>query len=121
MNSSKSLGQECSSCKELYSENLELKEALAKTSQLTTAYNIVSASPTADSIDCNSNHTVDDILDFEFPFPSRTVRKHVIHLGDDEKIWFSSKIDTKTGNVISCNPGRIKQSEITEIAKGANV
>ena len=34
---------ECSSCKELYSENRELKEALAKASQLTTADKVVSA------------------------------------------------------------------------------
>lgn len=110
--------KECPSCKELYSENLELKEALEKATQPTTADNMVStssslsSSPYADSIDCNNNHAVvNDILEFEFPLIFEDIHKYMAPLyckiGDYGEVWFSGRIDTKTGRVISANLGRL--------------
>ena len=108
--------KEC--CKELYSENLELKEALEKAGQLITADNMVSISSLSTSPSSTAstdyNHAVDDILEVEFPLLFRDVQEYVALSSreiDDgsSKVWFSCKIDKKNGHVISAKTGRIDQ------------
>ena len=71
----------------------------------------LSSSPYADSIDCNNNHAVDDILDFEFSLIFEDIHKYMAPLyckiGDYGEVWFSGRIDRKTGRVISANLGRV--------------
>jgi len=102
--------KECSSCKELYNENLELKEALEKSSQFVCA----------DKIEFTSTHDNDaamanDILHFEFPLLFRDIRNYMAPLhpkiGDQGKVWFSGKIDIRNRKVISSNLGRIIQQQ----------
>jgi hypothetical protein len=112
--------KECSSCKALCSENLELKEALEKASPLITADKVISASslstfPPAASTTCD-NHldAADDTLEVEFPLLFRDVGEYVASLSteiDDgtSKVWFSCKIDKKSGHIISAKTGRIDQ------------
>jgi hypothetical protein len=109
---------ECQNCKELYAENLELKEALKEASPLITADKVVSASPSTVSI--GYNHAVDDILEIEFPLFFVDIHNYMAQLypkiGDCGKIWFSCRINTKTGRVISANLGRI-QDERTDVSR----
>jgi hypothetical protein len=106
--------KECSSCGKLYSENLELKEALEKATRSITADNMISASSlsTSQPTSCtDNNHAVDDILEFEFPLLVEDVRKYIVAINskttDGRNAWFSGRIDKKTGRVVSARTGKI--------------
>jgi hypothetical protein len=108
---------ESSSCKILYLKNCELKEALEKTSQLTTADNIAFAAAAASINEIHNKNVQCDILHFEFHLAKQEILDHMgepylsINNGD-LKIWFSGKIDKKNGHVISVKLGRISQQRI---------
>ncbi len=101
--------KECSSCKDLYSKNLELEEALAKSTQMTTADKIRSAPNT----DNHNKETDNGVCDFEFPMPYKELQKYMASLfkkmGGDGEVWFRCSIDKKAGKVISSNFGRLNQ------------
>ncbi|MER5174860.1 MAG: hypothetical protein ABJB76_03815 [Candidatus Nitrosocosmicus sp.] len=102
---------ECHSCQELYDENLQLKEALEKSSLLITADKMVTVSPV--STYNNEVDTASDILPFEFFMFYKELQKHMAPLyqkmGERAKIWFNGKINTKTGVVIYSTLGRVIQ------------
>lgn len=85
---------ECSSCVELSLENSELREALEKTRQLTTADKIVSA-----AVDCSHNREEQYvILPFEFPLSKKEILDYwgeiYLEIADaDMQVWFSGKIE----------------------------
>jgi hypothetical protein len=101
--------EECSSCKDLYDENLELKEVLQKSSQFATADMMLSTSATA-TYDVDKGN---DVLPFEFSMLFRNIRNYMTPLhsriGDNGEVWFNGKIDIKTGEVIYSNLGRMEQ------------
>jgi hypothetical protein len=106
--------KECSSCKELCFENLELKEALEKATPLVTADKVFTASSLSTSIHDNHQEVADDFLEVEFALLFRDVREYLASLSteiDDgsSKVWFSCKIDKKSDHVISAKTGRIDQ------------
>lgn len=115
--------KDCPSCKELYFENCELKEALEKTSQLITADKVsvadsLSALPPAESVPYSLIHkdTGCDILEFEFHLLKGELLEHMGELypwidDGDCKVWFSGKIDKKSGHVISAKTGVINQQQ----------
>ena len=98
---------ECSSCVELSLEINELKEALEKTRQLTTADKIVSA-----AVDCSHNRDEKfEILPFEFPLSKKEILDYwgeiYLEIADGGmQVWFSGKIDMKNRRVISAGIGR---------------
>jgi hypothetical protein len=100
---------ECSSCA-LSLENSELKEALEKTRQLTTADKIISA-----AVDCNHNKEEESkILPFEFTLSKKEILDSwgelYLEIADaNMQVWFSGKIDTKNHRVISTGIGRSQQ------------
>jgi hypothetical protein len=105
VNEPSSQSAECSSCLELSRQNRELKEALEKSSELIiTADNLAYA--TSASTDFEFYVLKEAILDYlEIPYLS---------LKDgDLKIWFTGKMDRKSGHVISVKLGRMgeKQNE----------
>lgn len=98
--------KECLSRKELYSENLELKEALKQATQFNTG----------DKVQDNGiNHDEDAenmIVDFEFCEPYWKVSDYVrsfFQFGNNTKVWFSGKVNTRTGKVLSSKYGKIGQ------------
>ncbi len=97
------MNQQCHSCQVLFDENLQLKEALQKSSQLITANKMVT-SPTVPTYD-NCVDTSSDILPFEFSMFYNDIQIHMNALfqktGDNGRVWFSGKINTKTGVVVS--------------------
>lgn len=96
--------KECSSCIDLYRENCELKEAVEKTTQLITADKM---STTACSSPVDNKAAQSGILEFEFHLR----RKDILdHMGSIDEVWFSGKIDNKSGHVISARTGRLSES-----------
>ncbi len=97
---------ECVSCIELCAENLELMDALKKSSQMTTADKM-----TPKSADDNDNES----LNFEFSKPSKDICQQFESLfeknNDNEEVWFRVTIDKVTGKVISFNIGRKSQQQ----------
>jgi hypothetical protein len=104
---------ECHSCQVLYLENLELKEALKKSSQLITADKMSTVSPMSTYGD--HSDTADDILPFEFSMPYKDTQRYMQELfqktGINGRVWVSGKINTKTGMVTSSSLGRINQPQ----------
>jgi hypothetical protein len=99
---------ECPSCQELYAEVTELREALNNTTTLQTADNILTSS--SSSISPIIENQVDTV-DFEFPLIFGKV-------GDGGKVWFSGRICTKTGRVISARTGKIdQQNDLADFIK----
>jgi hypothetical protein len=102
--------KECSSCKDLNSEILKLKEALEKSSQFLSADKIAFASTNDNDVD-----TANDIFHFEFFVFYKDLQKHMVSLFQSKvgsgKVWFSGTIDKNTGLVISSNLGRINQQQ----------
>jgi hypothetical protein len=112
--------KECSGCKELYIANLELKEALQKTNQLTTADKVVAAA--TDSFEYSYNKEC-EILDFEFYLLKQQILDHIgqpyVWIKDaDLKVWFCGTIDRKNGCVISAKPGRLSELQIDHHTEG---
>ena len=106
--------KECSTCKELCFENLELKEALKKATPLVIADKVSTASSLSTSIHYNHQEVANDFLEVEFALLFRDVREYLASLSteiDDgsSKVWFSCKIDKKSDHVISAKTGRIDQ------------
>jgi hypothetical protein len=101
---------ECTSCVELSLENNELREALEKTRQLTTADKIVSA-----AVDCSHNKEEQfEVLPFEFSLSKKEIMDSwgevYLEIADaDMQVWFTGKIDTKNRRVISAGIGRSQQ------------
>lgn len=100
---------ECPSCKELYAEVIELSETVKKITFLKTADDMLVSSISL----INENQL--DPVGFEFPLQFGDVSKYIdaeySRMGDDAKIWFSGKIDKKSGHVISAKTGRIDQQD----------
>ena len=98
---------ECPSCKELQLQNLELKEALRKLNQFTFA----------DKMKSNNNKNAmisNNILDFEFRKPYDKLSKYVdsfLQSGPCVDVWFSGKIDTGPGMVISSGYSMVSRQE----------
>ncbi len=96
--------EECPGCKMLHSENLELKEALQAT-QFSTGYKIKD-----NSIKYDEETTENKIMDFEFCKTYLDLSNYIrpfFPLGNKTMIWFSGKIDTVNGKVISVKWDRI--------------
>ena len=115
--------KECSGCKELYIANLELKEALQNTNQLTTADKVVAAA--AASSDYSYNKEC-EILDFEFHLLKQQILDHIgqpyVWIKDgDLKVWFSGTIDRKSGCVISAKPGRLGPQQQGDLNKEGDI
>ncbi len=109
--------KECSSCQELKSENIELKEALRKATRLTTADQISQPSCSSDnSIQIENNSS--NLSYFEFPLPLETVRQYIIRSFNVHKIkdqiWFSCTFDKITGKVLTATTGRKQQQSRIE-------
>jgi len=122
---------ECPSCQELYTEVIELREAVKKATKLQTADDMLSGSESAEqhpkhpsSVSSvvvtippvgNRLDSSDGIKKFEFSLLFGDISKYMARLyqkiGEGGKIWFSGRIDTKTGRVISANLGRINQEQ----------
>jgi hypothetical protein len=102
--------EECPSCKELYNENLELKEALEKSSQFVSSDKMSSTSTYDSEVD-----TSNKILHFEFFVFYKELQKHMVSLFQSKvgsgKVWFSGTIDKKTGKVTSSSFGRINPQQ----------
>jgi hypothetical protein len=89
--------QECSGCKDLTTENRELKDALKKATAFTTANDTYVASQ------------VPDTLDFEVSFSFSELASHMTKLNQKEEVWVSGKIDKNNRRVISRNIGRLER------------
>lgn len=100
-------GLECPSCQELYTEVIELREVVKKTTTLQNAADMLASSLVSPII---GNQI--DAVDFEFPLHFGIVHTHMDSIyqkvGDGGKVWFSGKIDKRTGKVISAKIGRIE-------------
>jgi hypothetical protein len=102
---------DCNHYEQLKLENCEIREALEKASTLITADKISSA-------EYSQNKDLQaDILDFEFNLTKQQILDHLeqpyLSLKDGNlKIWFSGKIEKKSGRVISAKPGRIIEHEL---------
>ena len=113
--------KECSSCKELQAENIELREALRKVTRLTTADEISQDSSSSDNnIQLENNSS--NVSYFEFPLPLESVRQYIIRSFNVDKIkdqiWFSGTFDKRTGKVLTATTGRkSQQSTIEDISK----
>jgi hypothetical protein len=98
---------ECSSCQELYYENNELKDALAKATKLATADKELPS-----IFSSTTSNQRKDVLEFEFPLRFSEVRTHMASIfkqvGDRGEVWFSGRIDKMTGQVIAAKIGRIE-------------
>jgi hypothetical protein len=107
---------ECSSCQELYYQNIELKEALVKVTKLSTADKELPSISLPASVNDTQNS-----FDFEFALCFRDVRIQMAsmynQIGDRGKVWFSGKIDRMTGKVIAVKIGRTgdKQQPTTAV------
>ncbi len=87
---------ECPGCIDLYSRILDLEWALKQNQFIS-----------ADKM----------ILDFEFCIPYKDINRYIESLqqyGDSADVWFSGKIDTSTGKVVSSGYGRIRQHKEQE-------
>ncbi len=94
-------------CKELYYENLQLKEALGKLNQFTSADTMKSEKDAK-----NDANTTNKILEFEFCLPYKDVNRYIESLqkyDDFTKVWFNGKFDTSTGMIFSSGFGRIRK------------
>jgi hypothetical protein len=85
-------------------------QSLECSSQLITADNVAYAS----SASINETHNV---LEFEFHLPKQDILKHMGEVypwldDEDLKVWFSGKIDRKSGHVISAKLGRTSQQQV---------
>jgi hypothetical protein len=105
----------CPNCKDLYTENIQLKEALRKATIISTADRIplphlITTSTTNDTSDHNHANNA-GILNFEFSLPFRELQSYMANLfsqfGQREEVWFSVSIDKKTGKVMTAKAGRI--------------
>jgi hypothetical protein len=99
--------KECPGCRELYYEKIELKEALGKLNQFTPADKMKNANDTSNDV-----KTVNKILVFEFCKPYGEVSEYLgsfSQFDGSADVWFSGKIDTGTGMVVSSGYGRIMQ------------
>ena len=101
---------ECPTCKELYNENCDLKQALEESSHLITADKIGLA--TASVYDKDTD-TANDILPFEFFVIYNKLQKYMSSLfyskSNSQQVWFNGIINKNTGIVVSSNLGRINQ------------
>jgi len=109
--------KECSSCKELQAENIELREALRKVTRLTTADEISQDSSSSDNnIQLENNSS--NVSYFEFPLPLESVRQYIIRSFNVDKIkdqiWFSGTFDRRTGKVLTATTGRKPQQSTIE-------
>ena len=87
---------ECSGCIELSSRILDLEGALKQNQFIS-----------ADKM----------IIDFEFCRPYKDINTYIKSLqqyGDSADVWFSGKIDTSTGMIVSSGYGRIRQHKEQE-------
>ncbi len=99
--------EECQNCKDLYTKNLELEEALAKSNQMITADKMVSTS--TDDHDKENNN---EILNFEFFMPYGELQKHMASLyqkASSVEVWFCGKIHKNTRKVLSPKLGKLSQ------------
>jgi hypothetical protein len=99
--------KECPGCRELYHENIELKEVIEKLNQFTPADKMKNANDTSNDV-----KTVNKILVFEFCKPYGEVSEYLgsfSQFDGSADVWFSGKIDTGTGMVVSSGYGRIMQ------------
>jgi hypothetical protein len=96
---------ECTSCQELYYQNSELKEALAKATKISTADKELPSTSTPAIVN-DSQST----FDFEFALCFRDLRVQMAsmynQIVDRGKVWFSGRIDRMTGKVIDVKIGR---------------
>ncbi len=103
---------ECPSCIELSYKNNQLREALGKLNQFTSADKMKNAK------DANKDvNTANNIVDFEFCEPLGELCNYLeslFQLGNSESVWFSGKIDTSTGKVVSSGYGRTRQNKKQE-------
>ena len=108
---------ECPSCNELYARNLELEEAFGKQNQF------ISADTIENPTNTNNVNTANNIVDFEFCEPLGELCNYLeslLQLGDSDSVWFSGKIDTSTGKVISSEYGSIRQHQQEALTTGVN-
>jgi hypothetical protein len=109
--------KECSSCQELQAENIELRDALRKSTQLKTADQVSKHSSSSDSGSQLENN-ISNILDFEFPLPLESVRQYIIRSFNvykiKDQIWFSGTLDKCTGKVLIATTGRKSQQSTIE-------
>jgi hypothetical protein len=96
-NTSSHTDYDCSGCKELTTENRELKDALSKTT----------AFPTANDTYISSQ--VPDTLDFEVSFLFSELASHMTKLNEKDEVWVSGKINKNNQRVISHRIGRLEQ------------
>lgn len=99
--------EECPNCKDLYSKNLELEEALTKSNQMITADKMVST-----STDDHDKDMDNEIINFEFFMHYGTLQKHMTSLfqkASSVEVWICGKINKKTGKVISSSLGKLSQ------------
>ena len=107
----------CSGCIDLSLENHELEGAVEKSSQITSADNMIS-STAAHSTDYADNKDVpSEILEFEFCLPKRQIvdywgEPYIFIKDGDLAIPFSGKINRKSGQVISVKIGGIHEQQI---------
>jgi hypothetical protein len=95
--------EECPNCKDLHSRNLELEEALGKSSQMITADKM-------GSISTEDNYN--EILNFEFFIPYGELQKNVasmLYKTSSLEVWFCGKINKNSGKVISSSFGKLSQ------------
>ncbi len=94
----------------------ELKKAIENSSQLVTANKMVSTG----SENKNDVYITKEILKFEFSMFYKDVQKYMAVLfrkqGGNGKVWFSGKIDKKTGVVISSTLGKINQHQQQDVS-----
>ncbi len=111
-----SFKQEKNDHKEL-KENSNFKGALSSSENQNTKddqnldqpiYNNENRSTTENKNNISSNI---NIKNFEFSMKVRTIREYIMYrfstLGDNGSIWFSGKLDVKTGKVVFSNLGRL--------------
>jgi hypothetical protein len=113
---------EYSGCIELSLKNHELEEAVEKSSQLTSADNMISSTAAHTSTDyaynkADNKDVQSEILEFEFCLPKRQIldywgEPYIFIKDGDLAIPFSGKINRKSGQVISARIGRIHEQQI---------
>jgi|SRR5215211_911792 len=93
--------KECAGCKELLTENTELKEALSKATVLTKACDIVEFPQSRNR------------LFFEFLLSGENIGKLILsNLERDKCLWVSGIIETSTGKVLTASIGRTSKQEV---------
>ncbi len=104
--------KECPSCIELSYKNNELREAIGKLNQFTSADKMKNAN------DANNDvKTTNKILDFEFCKPYGELSEYLgsfPQISSSADVWFNGTIDTSTRKVVSSGYGRIRQQSESE-------